>query len=236
VFEQKFHSDRAFFSGTADGDMMIGTSGDDFLSGLAGNDRLAGGPGADALNGGAGTDTAVIGGTVAGIMSHSISIGAATIMTGAGTQQLVNVERVQFSDGLFALDTLAPSGDAPGGHAWQAAALYRAGLGALPGTADLSRWTAQADQSSGMGALGQQMIDFYAPGVSSQALVTHLYQQLVHATPSQETVQAYVDQIGPGRTFSTQGDLFAYAAALSLNTDQMAGFMGSVQPLDPSWF
>jgi hypothetical protein len=87
-----------------------------------------------------------------------------------------------------------------------------------------------------MAALGQRMIDFYAPGVSTAALVTDLYIQLVHAAPSAQTVQSFVDQVGPGRTFETQGDLFAAAANLSLNTSQMVGFTGTIQPLDPSFF
>jgi hypothetical protein len=236
VLEHRYGADWTFAGGTAGSDVLTGSSGNDFLSGLGGNDRLDGSGGTDALNGGAGVDTAVVAADVSSVTAYSLSTGAASVSTAAGTQQLVNIERVQFGDGLFALDTSAPAGDTPGGNAWQAAALYRAGFGSLPGMADLSFWTARADGAPGMGALGQEMIDFYAPGVSSQALVTHLYQQLVHASPSQETVAAFVDQIGPGRAFSTQGDLFAHAAALSLNTEQMAGFMGSVQLLDPAWF
>jgi hypothetical protein len=49
-------------------------------------------------------------------------------------------------------------------------------------------------------------------------------------------VQSYVDQIGAGKTFATQGDLLAYAANLSLNTDGIAAIVGSVQQLDPNAF
>ena len=87
-----------------------------------------------------------------------------------------------------------------------------------------------------MGVLAQQMIDQYAPGVSTHSLVAHVYTQLVHQAPSAEVVQSYVDMVGPGRQFATQGDLLAYAASLSLNTDGMAGFVGSIQQLEPGWF
>jgi hypothetical protein len=87
-----------------------------------------------------------------------------------------------------------------------------------------------------MGELAQQMIDAYAPGVSSNDLVAYLYQQLTHQTATADVVQSYVDQIGPGKTFATQGDLLAYAANLTLNTDGVASIVGTAQQLDPHSF
>jgi hypothetical protein len=207
-----------------------GTTGDDHLTGTVGNDHLDGISGNDSLDGGDGTDTAVIETSVSGVQSYSIGNGGATVTTSLGTDTLVNIERVQFSDALFALDTN------PGGHVWEAAALFHAGFGVLPGMEDLSHWTAQADQSSSMGDLAQKMIDSYAPGVSSSDLVAYLYQQLTHQTPTADVVQSYVNQIGPGKTFATQGELLAYAANLSVNTDGIASIVGTVQQLDPHAF
>lgn len=42
--------------------------------------------------------------------------------------------------------------------------------------------------------------------------------------------------IRAGKTFQTQGDLVAYAAAHPLNTQGLVGFTGSVQQLDPAAF
>jgi hypothetical protein len=137
---------------------------------------------------------------------------------------------VQFADALFALDTN------PGGHAWQAAALFHAGFGVLPGRADLSHWTAAADASASMSELAQKMLDQYAPGIGTHDLVAYLYQQIVHVAPSQDVVQSYVDQVGAGKTFATQADLVAFAANVSLNTDAVAAIVGSVQQLDPNMF
>lgn len=217
-------------SGASSSGAMIGTNGDDHLVGTPGNDRMDGIRGNDTLDGGAGTDTAVIETSVGGVQSYSIGAGGTTVTTALGTDTLVNIERVQFSDAMFALDTN------PGGHVWEAAALFHAGFGVLPGMADLSHWTARADQSSGMGELAQEMIDAYAPGVSSQALVAWVYQQLTHEAPTADVVQGFADQVGAGRTFATQGDLLAYAANLSLNTDAVAGIVGTVQQLDPQAF
>jgi Ca2+-binding RTX toxin-like protein len=222
------------WSGTAPagtpGDVITGTGGSEALAGGAGDDRLNGMGGNDTLDGGAGTDTAVLPDSVGAVQSYSIGNGQASVTTTSGTVTLRNIERVQFSDALFALDTH------PGEHTWEAAALFHAGFGVLPGRADLSHWTAQADASSSMGELAQHMIDAYAPGVSSNDLVAYLYQQLTHQAPSADVVQSYVDQIGAGKTFATQGDLLAYAANLSLNTDGIAAIVGSVQQLDANAF
>jgi hypothetical protein len=225
AYVEKFSVAAAASPGT-----IQGTTGDDQLTGTSGNDRLDGISGNDTLDGGAGTDAAVIETSVAGVQSYSLGAGAITVTTALGTDTLVNIERVQFSDALFALDTH------PGEHTWEAAALFHAGFGVLPGMADLSHWTAQADASSSMGDLAQHMIDAYAPGVSSSDLVGYLYQQLTHQTATADVVQGYVDQIGPGKTFATQGDLLAYAANLSLNTDGVASIVGTAQQLDPHSF
>lgn len=218
-------------TGTSDADLLDGTGGNDALSGGGGNDRLNGKGGDDTLDGGAGTDTAVLEIPLAGVLSYSIGGGVLTASTTTGTLTMVDIERAQLVDRLFAFDTGGPDG-----HCWQAAALFHAGPGSIPGIADLSRWTAQADRSVSMADLAQAMIDHYAPGVSNSALVTYLYHQLAGVHPGAEVVQSIVDQIGAGRAFATQGDLFAYAAAHPLNTQGLAGFTGSVQQLDLAFF
>jgi hypothetical protein len=200
------------------------------IAGLAGDDLLHGTGGDDVVDGGAGTDTFVTDASPASLQGYEISGGVLTLTTASGIDTLVNVERVQFADSLFAMDTHAPVGDAAGGHVWQAAALYRAAFAVLPGQADLSRWTAQADDAGDLGALAQRMVDAYVPGVSSADLVAHLYRMLVGTSADDATVQALASQ------FATGGDALEYAATLSLNTDQMVGFTGSVQQLDPGWF
>ncbi|HWI82289.1 Ig-like domain-containing protein [Ramlibacter sp.] len=225
-----------FLTGTSGNDVLTGGGGHDTLNGLGGNDRLIGRGGNDLIDGGTGLDTVVIDGPFSGVQSYSLANGVLSVTTATGTQSISNVERVQLADALFAFDTQAPLGSDPGGHVWQAAALYRAAFGTIPGRPDLSHWTAEADRSATMGELAQKMIDAYAPGVSSASLVQYLYVQLVHAEPSAATVQSYVDQIGAGRPFATQGDLVAYAASLSINTDHLVGFTGSIQQLEPGWF
>jgi hypothetical protein len=183
-----------------------------------------------------GIDVAVIGASTSEVLSYSIAGGDVTITTAAGTQYFLDVERIRFEDALFALDTQAPGAGAQGGSVWQAAALLWAGLGWAPGVSLLSQWTAQADHVDDMGDLGQALIDFYAAGVSSELLVAHIYATLAHAAPSEDIVQSLAGQIGAGLQFETQGDFFAAAAGLAVNTDHFAELVGSVQQLDMSWF
>lgn len=190
---------------------------------------LAGPPLADP--GAKGTvDTALIKASIVQVTGYSFNGGNLAISTAAGTQVFIGVERLKFDDAWLALDTQ------PGGHTWQAEALLWAGIGTAPTMSLLSQRTAAADHAGTMAALAQSMIDYYAPGMSTAALVTHLYTVLAHVAPTQEIVQSIVTQVGHGRAFETQGDLFALAASLPANTVQFAEFTGTVQPLDLAWF
>ena len=189
----------------------------------------AGAPLAD--TGVAGTvDTAIVKASIAQVTGYSADGANVSITTAAGTQVFSGVERLKFDDAWFALDTQ------PGGHAWQAQALLWAGLGTAPNVSLLSQWTAAADHAGTMAALAQSMIDYYAPGVSTEALVTHFYTVLAHVAPTPDIVQALVGQVGEGRAFETPGELFAVAASLPINTAHFADFTGTVQPLDAAWF
>ncbi|HWI81761.1 hypothetical protein, partial [Ramlibacter sp.] len=144
--------------------------------------------------------------------------------------------RVQLGDGsLYALDT------GIGGNTFDVYAMLYAAFGQAPSTGLLSDWVADADallQTPGrdLGDLGQALIDRYAPGVSNQAFVSYLFQALVGRAATAPEVQSYTDMIGPGRQFETAGDLYAYAALLGLNTNKIAGIVGSIQPLEASYF
>ena len=152
------------------------------------------------------------------------------ITTTAGNVHMTGVERIEFTDALFALDTHE------GEEVWQAEALLWAGFGGTPGTSLLSQWVAQADAAVDMQALAQAMLDFYAPGLSSSALVTHLFGTILGRAPSDDELADITAMIGAGETFENNAAFLVYAASLDANTDRMAGFVGSVQQLDASWF
>jgi hypothetical protein len=231
IFRQKFDVIGNYVTGTAGGDSLAGSGTNDLVSGLAGDDHLTGNGGTDRLDGGAGTDTAVLGTSTAGVLAYSEADRAFTVTTAAGTQTLQNVERAQLSDGLFALDTWAGNDLHTAGDTWYAAAMWHLAFGALPDAHNLARWTAVADQS-GPAGLGQAMIDTYAPGIGTAALVTYLYEQVTHTVPSAAFVQQWVDRVDHG--YITQGDVVVSAADQS--AAQMVSFTGTIQPLDPSYF
>lgn len=214
--------------GTSGDDHLVGLVTRDELNGLAGNDTLEGAGGNDTLDGGAGTDWAVMGVATSQVEGYSLS--PLRIDTTAGDVTLTGVERVEFTDALFALDTHE------GEEVWQAGALLWAGLGAAPGMGLLSQWVAQADATANMDVLARAMLDLHAPGVSSSALVAHLFGTILGRAPTEGELADITAMIGAGRTFEDNGAFFAFAASLDLNTDRMAGFVGSVQQLDPSFF
>jgi serralysin len=213
-------------NGTAGHDTLAGGSGSDIINGLAGNDTLSGGGGNDTLDGGSGTDTAVLGVREQDILSFDSTSAQTDITTASGHLVLVGVERISLVDKLHVFDTNV------GDPAWQAAALLTAGFGPTQGMQQLVSWAPQATVSVTMGQLAQQMIDHYAPGVSTGALVTYLYGSIAGISPSQAQVDEYANQVGTGKTFATNGDLLAFAASLSINTDKMVNFVGVVQHLD----
>ncbi|MDB5872648.1 MAG: uncharacterized protein JWQ07_2090 [Ramlibacter sp.] len=232
---------RSIVNATEGNDTLVGTWEDNACLALGGDDLYLSQGGSDYFDGGTGLDTFVFPESVRQVTSYTLRDGTLTIHTSdAHNPQAVPIilatERIEFSDALFALDTQGPSGSTPAGHVWQAAALLQAAFGATPDHSALSRWTAQADASATMGVLGSKMIAAYAPGVSSASLVATLYLNVTGHAATQDVIQSYAAQIGAGKQFATQGDLFAYAASATMNTDHIAGIVGTVQQLDMSWF
>ena len=213
-------------NGTAGDDLLTGGTGNETINGLAGNDSLSGGGGNDTLDGGSGTDTAVLGVSEQGLLSFDSTATQTDITTASGHLVLLGVERISLTDKLHVFDTNV------GDPAWQAYALLTAGFGATTGLQQLAQWVPQATVSVTMGQLAQQMIDHYAPGVGTSLLVTYLYGSIAGISPSQAQVEQFASQVGPGQTFATNGDLMAFAAGLSINTDKMVNFVGVVQHLD----
>ncbi len=106
-------------NGGAGTDSISGLGGNDALSGLGGRDKLFGGDGTDALNGGTGNDTLDGGaGIDTGIFSDtrassSLAVsgsGWSVTAAGEGTDSLLNVERLKFSDAHIALDLNGSAG------------------------------------------------------------------------------------------------------------------------------
>ena len=146
-----------------------------------------------------------------------------------GSDTLLSIERLQFADLGLASDTL------PGGHTYQAWALFNAGFDSAPSRAELSQWTAQLDRLGGNPIeLAQAMINHYAPGVSDDQLVAHLWSTIVGAPIPLDMLAAYSGLIADGSF--TQASLLAFAANIDFNTVELIGVIGQTVGLDAAWF
>jgi Ca2+-binding RTX toxin-like protein len=93
---------------------FYGGSGNDFLQGGSGNDTFGGGSGDDTIDGGAGVDVVVVSGPRANYTVTSLGGGAFTLTDNVGTDgtdHITNVEKIQFSDALYAIGTAATGGN-----------------------------------------------------------------------------------------------------------------------------
>jgi hypothetical protein len=215
--------------GTDGNEWLQGNSFNDYIDLGDGNDIVTGGLGDDLLIGGDGYDAAVF----AGILSQY-----GVDYTGNGfsiTGPDGNDTLVGFDFGLFGSDLygfVQPAGLVSGVYA-----LLLAGFNAAPDTDTLSQWVASAYLNNyDLGELGQAMIDTWAPGISNEAVITHLYQTIAGVTPSASDIATFNALIGQGQIFGNQGDLFAYAALLDLNTAEFAGLIGQAIALELDYF
>lgn len=213
------------------GSTVTDTAANQVYQGDGGNNVVAIVSGQDVVDGGGGIDKVTYTFGTSAVTGYSWDGNVLSLHSGANASTLVNVERVQLGDGsLFALDT------GVGEHTYNVYALLNAAFG-TPDTARLSDWLADADVAAAgqdLGDLAQAMINAYAGGASNDTVVAYLFQSIVGRAATQQEVQTYTGMIGT--SFETAGDLFAYAALLSLNTDKIAGIVDSIQQLDPAHY
>jgi flagellar hook assembly protein FlgD len=143
-------------TGNASANTLAGNSGANSLSGLAGADSFNGGAGADALDGGSGVDAATYAGSMTGAISGSSTL---TVSTAAdGSDSVVNMERLDFSDGSVLIVGIAGSEYATLNAALAAGPSLKAG--------DASSATAVAPPS----LYGQLVIDSSTPFANAAEL------------------------------------------------------------------
>lgn len=194
-----------------------------------GNDNVEGGLGDDVLNGGNGFDAAIFSGALTDYILQNTASGQ-TIAGPDGNDVLIDIEFALFGNDLYALDTQV------GGATHNTYGLLQAAFDTAPSTDLLSEWVVKEMTVANTAALAQNMIDTLAPGLSNDALVTHLYQTIAGITPTQAQVNEFSTQIGSGNTFGTQGEFFAFAAGLDLKTDEFVSIVGTPLALDLGHF
>ena len=199
-------------TGTAANDVLVGTSGADTIAGLDGADRLTGLSGNDSLDGGGGIDTAVYASLRANYEAAKTDAGnTVTALSGSeGTDTLVNVERLRFSDAKIAIDL--------DGNAGNVARIIGAvfGAGAITNKDYVRIGLSYLDGGTSYEALMQMAIEFSLgwpgnPGV----IVDLLYGNVIGGAPPEGARAEYMGMLESGAY--TAGSLGVLAAATSFN-------------------
>ena len=174
-------------------DSIDGGAGDDAIDGGAGSDTIGGGAGNDAIDGGEGTDTAVYGAARA---QYTVQrSGSAWAVSGGtdGADTLTNVERLQFTGSMLALDT--------GGDAGKAFRVYQAALNRTPDSTGLGYWIAQLDSGMTGVEVASRFMDsaefraLYGTHSNTGQTVTAIYNNVLHREPDPAGYDFYVNQI-----------------------------------------
>ena len=210
---------------TTGADTVIGNELDNTLFGLAGNDLLVGGLGNDIIDGGSGLDTVRVddqfgSGEVQNYSIKKLTDGSWTVSfigptiaiypppATNGSDKLINIERLRFTDKSFALDL--------DGNAGKAAKI----IGSVLGSASVSNPTFMGiglnylDKGMSYPELGELALKAIG-AVNSDSVVSTLWRNVVGFDASAEQKAPYIKMLNDGMKF---GDLVVLAADTSLNT------------------
>ena len=150
--------------GDAKENVLSGENGNDILIGGDGNDTLNGGAGDDRIDGGVGIDTAIFNGSLAGYTlkksgtTYTVQAKAGT----DGTDTLIAVESLRFTDKTVNLTIQAKAAAAPQADVIRLAELYVAFFNRVPDADGLSYWI---DQKVAGKSINQIADVFYNAGV-----------------------------------------------------------------------
>lgn len=148
------------------------------IVGDAGNNALSVSAGIRALDGGAGLDTAVYSGACAGYTVAHDGSGFSVSDAAGGHATLQNIERVQFGDGMVALDV--------DGSAGQAYRLYQAAFDRTPDKVGLGFWIDILDHGAPLKEAARDFVgsqefkDLYGANLGDAQFVDALYQNVLH--------------------------------------------------------
>jgi hypothetical protein len=183
-------------NGSVGADWLRGYAGGDVIHGGDGSDHLVGGMGDDTLDGGAGLDTAVF----SGIRSEYTLTKTASGMTAAsaaeGTDALIHIERLQFTDKALAFDL--------DGNAGQAYRLYQAAFDRVPDQGGLGYWIDQMDGGMRLSQVATGFINsaefksLYGNNPTNGEFVTLLYDNVLHRAPDTAGYAFWMNELSHG--------------------------------------
>lgn len=180
------------------GDYIFGSSYSDVLLGYSGNDSINGGSASDWLNGGDGIDVSVYYGQSD---SYSVSItgsSQARVTDAYSADTLVNIERLQFTDTMLAIDIGA------GQHGGEAFRLYKAAFDRTPDVSGLGYWIYQLDNGASLNSVSQSFINSaefqqtYGPNLTNNQFITLLYNNVLDRAPDAGGLEYWNYQMNHG--------------------------------------
>ena len=184
-------------AGTSTANYLLGAGGPDTVSGLAGNDVLIGLAGNDSLDGGAGLDTAVYANSRAGFTVTKTLTGL-SVSGPEGADTLSGIERLHFADVTLAFDI--------DGNAGQTYRLYQAAFNRTPDQGGLGYWIDLMDHGVSLPQVASGFMNspefqgLYGANPTNGALVTLLYNNVLHRAPDQNGYNYWIDLLTHGTT------------------------------------
>ena len=216
-------NDQFYGSSAADKqDEIMGLGGNDLYQGYGDGTSSGGASGRDRFFGGDGTDTAIYRGTFSQYNIKSIDnmwdsrVGDGTRIEGLevgdrvanrdGTDELNEVERLQFSDVTLALDI------AKGETAGSAYRIYKAAFDRVPDAGGLGFWINAMDDGASLTSVAAGFINspefkqLYGANVTDRDFVTKVYSNVLDRNPDQSGYDFWLGAMGRG---ATRADILA---------------------------
>jgi hypothetical protein len=200
----------------------VGGSGNDTLIGNSSNNNFKGGTGNDSIDGSDGIDTASYSGVRAAYKLIKSATSLQVSSTLEGNDTLANIERLQFTNVVIALDINANAG--------QAYRIYQAAFNRTPDNAGLKYWIGIMDSGVSLSTVSSAFIasaefqKLYGPNPSNAQFVTKLYDNVLHRAPDTGGYNYWVGLLNSGGI-----DKISTLVNFSESNENQAGVIGVIQ-------
>jgi serralysin len=200
----------------------VGGSGNDTLIGNSSNNNFKGGTGNDSIDGSDGIDTASYSGVRAAYKLIKSATSLQVSSTLEGNDTLANIERLQFTNVVIALDINANAG--------QAYRIYQAAFNRTPDNAGLKYWIGIMDSGVSLSTVSSAFIasaefqKLYGPNPSNAQFVTKLYDNVLNRAPDTGGYNYWVGLLNTGGI-----DKISTLVNFSESNENQAGVIGVIQ-------
>ena len=193
--------------------VLIGTSAKESFVGFAGNDTI---------DGGGGIDTVIFTGTRADYTVTKTSTGWTVASPADGTDTIKNIERLQFSNEILALDI--------DGNAGQAYRIYQSAFNRMPDNGGLKYWIERMDTGTSHERVAAEFVggpefqSLYGSSPTNANFLTTLYSNVLHRTPDQGGFDWWLGELDAGRYTKVSA-----LASFAESAENKAGVIGVIQ-------